>query len=172
MSERNWPTSLAMLLQHEGGNDDDPRDPGGRTSRGITQEEYTEWREAGGLLTRDVWAAGDVEVERIYHDEYWNGAHCGWLPDGVDYVVFDYGVLSGTWRAAEALQRIVNVEIDGRIGPLTIAATRRMPAPQIINALLDQHLAWMRSLPTWAHFGAGWKARVDEVRAQALKMVH
>ena len=39
-----FPTSVALTLVSEGGNDDDPRDPGGRTSRGITQNEWNNWR--------------------------------------------------------------------------------------------------------------------------------
>lgn len=52
---------LAVTLKFEGGNDDDPRDPGGRTSRGILQREYDRYRDARGLPRGDVWRAADVD---------------------------------------------------------------------------------------------------------------
>ncbi len=39
----NFAASLAFVLQDEGGNDDDPDDHGGRTSRGITQRVWDAW---------------------------------------------------------------------------------------------------------------------------------
>jgi lysozyme family protein len=52
---------------------------------------------------------------------------CDELPSGVDYAVFDYGVNSGISRAAKVLQRLVGTDVDGEIGPNTIAATTTLP---------------------------------------------
>jgi len=47
--EANFAKALAWLRTSEGGNDDDPDDSGGRTSRGITQREYNAYCEMAGL---------------------------------------------------------------------------------------------------------------------------
>src|SRR5271157_3262540 len=82
----NFEPSLKLVLISEGGSDDDPHDPGGRTSRGITQREYNAYRIREGLVQGDVWRATDAEVKQIYHDSYWE-PWCDKFPLGVDYVI-------------------------------------------------------------------------------------
>jgi lysozyme family protein len=93
------------------------------------------------------------------------------LPPGVDYAVFDYGVNSGVVRAARVLQRIVGVEQDGKIGPITLAATADKNPAELVNAICDDRLHFLQGLKTWKLFGKGWGRRVREVRAAALAMV-
>lgn len=170
MAASSYGEALARLLVHEGGNDDDPRDPGGRTSRGILQREWDVWRRGHPGLPADVWRAPQDQVEAIYRQNYWNALRCDDLPAGVDYAVFDYGVNSGIGRAAKVLQRLVGTAVDGEVGPDTIAATKRANAGKLIEAICDERLAFLQGLRTWPTFGKGWSRRVREVRAAALKM--
>jgi lysozyme family protein len=171
MAASSYGEALARLLVHEGGNDDDPRDPGGRTSRGILQREWDVWRRGHPGLPADVWRAPQDEIEAIYRQNYWNALRCDDLPAGVDYAVFDYGVNSGIGRAAKVLQRMVATAVDGEVGPGTIAATKRANAAALIAAICDERLAFLQGLRTWPTFGKGWGRRVREVRAAALAMV-
>lgn len=66
MAASSYAEALRRLLQHEGGNDDDPRDPGGRTSRGIIQREWNVWRETHPGLPADVWQAPQSRAEKYY----------------------------------------------------------------------------------------------------------
>ncbi|WP_346656139.1 glycosyl hydrolase 108 family protein [Bradyrhizobium sp. dw_78] len=43
---------LPFTLKQEGGNSDDPHDPGGRTHKGIIQREYDKYRRSKGLPLR------------------------------------------------------------------------------------------------------------------------
>jgi len=171
MAASSYGEALARLLVHEGGNDDDPRDPGGRTSRGILQREWDAWRGSHPGLPADVWRAPQDQVEAIYRQNYWNPLRCDDLPAGVDYAVFDYGVNSGIGRAAKVLQRLVATAVDGEVGPDTITAAKRANAPALIAAICDERLAFLQGLRTWPTFGKGWGRRVREVRAAALAMV-
>ena len=135
-----------MTLVSEGGNDDDPRDPGGRTSRGITQNEWNNWRASHPGLPADVWQAPQEQVEAIYWLNYWNALACDQLPAGVDYCVFDYGVNSGNSRAAVALQQFVGTTVDGEIGPLTIAAAAKADPASLVGKICDQRLAFLKGL--------------------------
>lgn len=170
MVATNFDQCLAALLVHEGGNDDDPRDPGGRTSRGITQSEYDVWRTAQGLTKRDVWTASDAEVRAIYYTNYWGAVRGDDLPSGVDYCVFDYAVNSGVSRSSKALQAAIGATQDGAIGSQTLAATRTKSAASVITAICDSRLTFLQGLSTWATFGRGWSARVSDVRAMSLQM--
>ena len=160
-----------MTLVSEGGNDDDPRDPGGRTSRGITQNEWNNWRASHPGLPADVWQAPQEQVEAIYWLNYWNALACDQLPAGVDYCVFDYGVNSGNSRAAVALQQFVGTTVDGEIGPLTIAAAAKADPASLVGKICDQRLAFLKGLGTWRTFGNGWTRRVEGVRRQATAMI-
>src|SRR5262245_12267137 len=172
MAASSYHEALARLLVHEGGNDDDPRDPGGRTSRGILQREWDVWRRSHPGLPADVWRAPQDQVAAIYRQNYWNALRCDDLPAGVDYAVFDYGVNSGIARAAKVLQRMIdaNLAVDGEIGPDTIATARAAPAASLIARICDERLAFLQGLRTWPTFGRGWSRRVQDVRAAALAM--
>src|SRR5947209_327305 len=132
MAKENWKASYAALRVSEGGNDDDPADHGGRTSRGIIQREYDAWRREHGVSTRDVWTATEVEIEAIYHDEYW-APYCDLLPIGADYLLFNMAVNAGPSRGAKILQQALGVVADGRIGPVTREAARKADPRMLIE---------------------------------------
>jgi len=60
---------------------------------------------------------------------------------------------------------------DGRLGPETLAAVSRMNPADLTSRLADERLDFYRGLSTFSTFGAGWTRRVDEVKADALKML-
>ena len=165
----NFAASLKAVLQDEGGNDDDPSDHGGRTSRGITQREYTAWRALKGQAPVDVWAATDDEVAAIYHDEYWN-PFCDKMPVGVDYLYFDMAVNAGPYRAATLLQRALHVAEDGRIGPITRAAVKNVDPKVLVTKFSDIKRVWYKAL-NQPKYTKGWLNRTTEVQDNAMKMI-
>lgn len=169
MTAANWPSSLALLLKSEGGNDDDPSDHGGRTSRGVTQREYDAWRKLQGKTTRDVWTANDDEIASIYHSQYWLPL-CDQLPSGVDYLYFDMAVNAGPYRASVLLQRALGVTDDGRIGPITLEAIKNANAQVLIASYSKAKSDFYRSLHQ-PKFLKGWLNRVSTVQTNATKMV-
>ena len=117
----NFPACMAIVKKWEGGNDDDPRDPGGRTSRGVIQREYDRYRQAKGQPTRDVWTMADAERDEIFKAGYWDVVSADQLPAGIDLVTFDPAINSGPAQGVKWLQRALGVADDGRVG----LATRR-----------------------------------------------
>lgn len=161
---------VALVLKYEGGNDDDLQDPGGRTSRGILQREWDAWRNSHPGLSPDVWDAPQDQVLAIYKEQYWNTLLCDSLPPGVDLAVFDFGVNSGVGRSAKLLQTLVGSDVDGEVGPDTIAATAKSDPVSIVGQFCDRRLAFLHGLATWGTFGRGWTARVVDVRKEALAL--
>lgn len=161
---------VALVLQDEGGNDDDPDDPGGRTSRGITQEDWNSWLQTHPSLPADVFNAPQDQIMAIYRAKYWDKLSCDDLPAGVDYVVFDYGVLSGIRQSAKILQSYVGAAVDGDIGPQTTAAAASANAPLVINQISDERITYMEQSKVWWKYGKGWTSRVQRVRAAATAM--
>lgn len=169
MTASNFNASLKLVLQSEGGNDDDPDDHGGRTSRGITQREYDAWRRERGQPTLDVWQAPQSDIIAIYHDEYWQPL-CDTLPAGVDYIVFNNNVLDGPVRSTILLQQALGVVADGRIGPISRAAIASADATTLINKLSAASSVFYQSLHQ-PKFLRGWLNRVAFVQKNALQMV-
>ncbi len=169
MAASSFPASLKLVLQSEGGNDDDPSDHGGRTSRGITQREYDAWRREKGLSALDVWKAPQQDIETIYHDEYWMPL-CDTLPAGVDYIVFNNNVLDGPTRSTILLQQALGVAGDGRVGPVTREAIKNADAKTLIARLSSVSRAFYISLHQ-PRYTKGWLNRVASVNTNATKMV-
>lgn len=181
MVASNFAPSLACVLVHEGGKDDDAQDPGGRTAYGVIQRRYNQYRKAKGLPTRDVWLIEPDERTEIYRIYYWDVCRAADLPAGLDYCVFDACVNSGDAQAAKWLQRALNdvraksgqgaIAVDGRIGDGTVqAANETDDMDAVIAGLSARRLAMLQNLKTWPHFGKGWSRRVAEVKklAQAV----
>lgn len=172
--EANFKQSLAWVRESEGGNDDDPDDSGGRTSRGITQREYDAYIRIAGLPHGDVWKAPDQVIDDIYHKSYWN-PYCPTMPPGVDYMLFDDGVLSGPMTAIMTLQRALKVAPDGHIGVITsealINADHETLVKAIAQARLDRYEGIIHRRPKDAKFRKGWRNRVMFAEKNALTLL-
>jgi lysozyme family protein len=164
----NFEKALALVLEHEGGWVNHPKDPGGATMKGVTQEVYNAYRKLRGRGLLSVKYITDEELRAIYKFQYWDKVQGDFLPSGVDYAVFDFAVNSGVSRAAKYLQAVVGVAQDGQIGAKTLSAITS-PA-KTINALCDRRMGFVRNLKTFLTFGKGWTRRVQGVRAHALEM--
>lgn len=164
MAASNFAKCLSLVLAHEGGYVNHPRDPGGATNKGITQKVYDAFRSNAKKPLRSVRYIDDVEVEAIYKVNYWDRAKCDQLPAGVDYAVFDYAVNSGVSRAVKDLQRVVGAPVDGAMGEITLRATisyaSRNPPLYLVVQLCERRMSFLKSLKTWSTFGTGWTRRV------------
>lgn len=165
--------SLAIVLHHEGGFVNHPRDPGGMTNLGVTRRVWEEWT---GRPSSEAEMRGLTPelVTPLYHARFWQVINADRLPHGVDLVVFDFGVNAGPRRGARFLQRIVGTTQDGLIGPITLAATERFAAAhgarELIRIYSDDRRDYYRRLPTFEVFGRGWLRRTDEVEVAAMAM--
>jgi lysozyme family protein len=168
--QSNFDTCLKKLLIHEGNFVNHPSDPGGITNLGVTAKVWEEW--VGHPVDEKVMRAlTPTDVGPLYKRKYWDKVQGDELPSGVDYVVFDAAINSGPGRAAKWLQACVGVEPDGGIGPATLAAVKSQNPKELIENLCDKRLNFLQSLSTFATFGKGWERRVNEVKAEALRML-
>ena len=159
-----------QILTHERGFVKHPLDPGGATNMGITLRTLRAWRDKD-VTEDDVETLSRDEAKDIYRSQYWNVMKCDDLPQGVDLMVFDFGVNAGPRASIQILQRAAGAEADGSIGPLTLRAVRTAEARALIDALARMRIDFYRKLTTFETFGGGWEKRVEEIRKQALLMV-
>lgn len=183
--DANFTKCLGWVRVSEGGNDDDPDDAGGRTSRGITQREYDAYIEIAGLkgkVDADVWRAPDPIVDDIYNKSYWH-PYCPTLPGGVDYVFFDECVNAGSGEAVYMLQaallrmgfNIGPTGADRHFGLLTSAALFKATPAALVGAMSAVRVAIYRNIeariPRDKKFDSGWMNRVTFCEKNALTLV-
>ena len=168
--QSNFDKAFSSTMKEEGGYVNNKNDPGGMTNLGVTKKSWEEY--VGHEVTEsDMRALTKDIVKPFYKKRYWDACKCSDLHGGVDLVVFDIAVNSGTGRAAKFLQEAVGVTPDGSIGPRTLSAEANFGANLIINKICDRREAFYRSLPTFPTFGKGWLARCERVRQEAISMV-
>lgn len=169
MAASTFERGLSLVLKHEGGWSDDPHDPGGATNLGVTIGTLSLW--LGRPATKaEVRALTAASVAPLYRRRFWDAIQGDALPAGLDYALFDFAVNSGPRRAVIGLQRGLQIADDGRLGPVTLEAVAKHKPADLIDALCDGRLAFLRALSTWPRFGRGWSRRVEEVRAAALAL--
>ena len=168
-----FPAALKILLKHEGGYVNHPRDPGGRTNLGVTQRVWEDWRDmpATEAIMR---ALTPEKVAPLYRARYWDTVRAPDLPPGLDLHVFDFGVNAGPARAIRYLQMMVGANPDGKFGPATMKALSnyidQYGTAKAIRRYAELREQYYRSLKTFPTFGKGWLRRNREVTASALEM--
>ena len=163
---------LKRILKHEGGFVNDPLDSGGMTNLGVTKRV---WEEFVGhpVSEADMRALIPEKVAPMYKIKYWNPSYCAVLPKGLDYVVFDHAVLSGTGRSVKTLQSCLGLVADGVIGPKTMAAINASNAKDLITKFSDARADFYQGIvarkPDQARFIKGWLNRVEDARKLAIE---
>jgi len=170
MASENFKKCLDMLLAHEGGFVNHPKDPGGMTNLGVTKKVYDEWigRESTEQEMRDL---TPDDVGPIYKKNYWDRVKGDLLVSGLDWACFDWAVNSGSGRPAKAVQRAVGATQDGAIGPATLSLVMEKDPKFIIEYVHDVRQDFYKSLKTFETFGRGWTRRNKETLHQALEMI-
>jgi len=167
--KENWDTCFAMVLKHEGGFVNHPKDPGGMTNLGVTRTNWELYLDHD-VTEADMRALTPEMVKPFYKKNYWDRIRGDELPSGVDYAAYDLAVNSGTGRAAKYLQRIAGVTEDGVIGPQSLKAIQKCDAESAVDALCTMRLNFLKGLNTFDTFGKGWTIRVYDVMAKATEM--
>lgn len=169
--KQNFDKCLTMLLKHEGGFVDHPKDPGGMTNLGVTKAVYDKW--IGRKSTEaEMRGLTQDDVAPIYKKNYWDRCKCDQLPSGADWSVFDWAVNSGTGRASKAMQKIVGAKQDGAIGPKTLQMIANEKAEFLVEKMYDQRQSFYEKLNTFETFGRGWTRRNKETKETALELIH
>ena len=167
--KNNFDKCLAMLLAHEGGFVNHPKDPGGMTNLGVTRAVYEDWVD-GPVSEQDMRDLKPEDVGPIYKKKYWDRVKADNLPEGLDWSCFDWCVNSGSKRPAKALQRIIGATADGSIGPATLTLVADHDPVELIEKMFDSRQSFYEGLTTFDTFGRGWTRRNKETLEQSLTM--
>ena len=170
MAAENYDKCLELILHHEGGYVNHPKDPGGETNLGVTKRVYEEW---GG--TKDMVDLTVEDVAPIYEKNYWGRTKCNDLTSGLELCVFDFAVNAGPGRAAKYLQSMIGTTVDGGIGPNTLRAVGNYVEEVGLQSAIENYQAnrqrYYEKLSTFETFGRGWTRRVDETTEEAIALI-
>lgn len=168
----NFDICLKNLLVHEGGYVNNPADPGGMTNLGVTKQVWEEWV-GHPVSEKEMRNLTPLMVSPLYKRKYFDACHADELISGVDYCIFDLSVNSGVGRAIKLLQSCVGATPDGGFGSITLALTKKAEEDpvKLIENYCGKRLDFLQSLQAFPTFGKGWTRRVEEVKAEALKML-
>lgn len=131
MDERFF-QAVEVVLAHEGGYVNDPRDPGGETKYGISKRSYPHLDIAN--LTRE-------DAIAIYYRDWWQRYGYGRLQDeAIATKLLDMAVNMGPATAHRLLQEVLvflgyDIAVDGIIGPQTVGATNKADPKRLLQLL-------------------------------------
>lgn len=152
-------TALEVVLHHEGGYVDNPKDPGGETKHGISKRAYPDL---------DIPNLTKAQAAEIYFKDYWQKIRGDRLPFGVSLILFDFAVNAGIKQAVKCLQKVVSVKRDGVFGDMTMIATFAHNKAYVMECLTTERILYYSKLNNFETFGAGWIRRSIETLSTAL----
>lgn len=160
------------LFGSEGGLSNHPNDRGGLTNFGITQRTLQNAQRLGLVDDNitDVRSITPTIADTIYYNMYWSNPRLhlndiASVNPGLAIAIFDMTVNSGPTAAAEALQSVLGVNVDGNIGPITLNAISNYESETgLFDDYLDQRQDFYNSIiendSTQAIFAIGWTNRL------------
>ena len=158
MFDMDFDKAFDILIGHEGGYVNHPRDPGGETHWGVTKRSYP--KENIRKMTK-------ARAKVIYKRDFWDPCSCDHLPVLVRYPVLDAAVNSGPSQAIRWLQAAAGVAVDGKLGPITMGAVLEADGGVLLARMMGERLQFMSDLSIWDTFSEGWAKRVAAVLRMA-----
>jgi lysozyme family protein len=155
--------AFKIMVGHEGGFQDDPRDRGNWTTGvvGHGKNIGTKYGISGmSYPAEDIKGMTLDRARAIYLRDFWQAAGCDYVPPKARFSLFDTAVNSGVRQAIKFLQRAVGAQDDGVIGPKTLMLLEATPPAVFIARYNGHRLQFMSALPNWPAFGRGWANRV------------
>ena len=152
---------IEVVLEHEGGYVNDPKDPGGETNFGIAKRSHPDV---------DIKNLTKEGAKEIYKEVYWDKNKVESLPEELWHIYFDMCVNQGKSRAVKIIQRAVNgkggsLTVDGGMGPMTIAAIgkSRVELDRVRAYRVKYYSDLVSRKPDLERFYFGWFKRALEV---------
>ena len=155
----NFDEIIEVVLHHEGGYVNDPKDPGGETNFGIAKRSHPDVDIKN--LTKDG-------AKEIYKEHYWDKNKVESLSEELRHIYFDMCVNQGRGRAVKILQKAANAKgadlvVDGGMGPKTIAAMEGVELQRVRAYRVKYYADLVTRKPDLEKFYFGWFRRALEV---------
>lgn len=167
--------AFALTVGVEGGLTTDPKDRGNWTTGVIGKGECKGTKygiSAMSYPSLDIANLTLDQAKAIYQKDYWTSIRADLLPTPAAIVLFDYAVNSGPGGKIELMQTsagLVGKNVDGEVGPTTLAAIAAMGGPKLAAEITARRMMALASLQTWKTYGLGWARRMAAILAAAIE---
>lgn len=147
-------------------------DPGGATSWGVTYQTWSGWQRLHGVTPSLALfrACQQSDFLSLYNSMFWNACRCGSM-GAVGIQIFDAAVNCGPGNAVKFLQTVLDVEIDGQIGPITLRVAQQTDQNALARQLCAQREEFYSTRSGARYFERGWDARAERCRDLVLGML-
>lgn len=145
--------AFAALIGNEGGYSNNPADPGGETMWGITARVARANGYAGPMKSLSLETA-----KAIAKDVYWDPLHLDEFDPRIAFQMLDANYNGG--KTVRWAQQAAGADVDGKMGPATIAALKAVDPHAFVLSFLSQRLNYLVDLATWKTFSRGWTRRI------------
>lgn len=152
----------------------DPRDPGGATSWGVTFSTWASWQRLHNQpamfatfrsLARDAFMP-------LYRLLFWQAVRGDEVPPAIAASLFDAAVGSAPLHAIQFLQTVLGVTVDGIFGNKeTMPAVLRADPADLVHGLWQNREAYYVRLPTYRIYGRGWDRRAADCERLSLSLI-
>lgn len=166
----DFDTCFDLVMTFDGFANDRAAGENFATTYGVTQMTWA-YALSKGIVTDQFDQATKDDCKAIIHALGWNAANCGRLNPGINLMVFNDAVLSGSGHAVRLLQRVVGATEDGVCGPQTIRLANSYPTKRLIADLATADNTYLSSLDKADLYLAGWERRESYMQQHALAMV-
>lgn len=167
--------AAAIVIGAEGTRSNDACDAGGLTVFGHDQASWPDLlirvpAAVRALLSRSVADLTWDQAILAYRAGYWDFVRGNDLPAPLALLLFDAAVNQGLGWAPAAFQSVLGVQVDGDIGPATVAAAHVADVLETLGEFTYRRLLRYRQAGNYVTFGRGWETRV--IRTAALSAVY
>ena len=152
---------IEVILEHEGGYVNDPKDLGGETKYGITKRFYPDL---------DIKNLSKDEARKIYYEDYWLRFKVPEIPDQLKHIYFDMCVNQGVGTAVKIIQKALNskganLKVDGGLGPNTIKTLheKKICKDRLTCYRLKHYYDLVNKKPEQERFLFGWFRRAKSL---------
>lgn len=167
-------TPLVIWIKSwEGGFSDDPDDKGGPTNNGITLATF---RSVYGRnkTVDDLKRMTDTQWEHIFRTKFWDR----WQADRIVDINVAFFLVQWVWGSGvhgiKIPQRILGTDVDGVVGPKTLAAVNARNGRQLFALLQQEKAAYLErccvSTPTNRKYLIGWLKRLYSMKYGSLTL--
>lgn len=170
--------AIPLVMVHEGGLSDNPKDPGGITAYGWSLRALQARGidiDGDGDVDRDdvlaLYRKGPAAAEALYDREIWEKqGYAALASQDVANKIFDMAVNMGEGTANMIAQKAAvslgaTLAVDGVFGPKTVAAINALEPPRFMVAykrlLVARYQEIVRRHPELAVFLPGWLTRAN-----------
>lgn len=156
---------VPIIKKWEGGFVNDPDDSGGATNKGVTLATFRSFYGSSKTIN-DLKTMTDAQWLHIFLNGYWNKCQASKINNqAIANIFVDWAWASGPVTAIKKVQGLVGTDVDGIVGPKTLAAINGANQEQLFNKIKAARIKFVEDLvkvrPKDKKFLSGWKNRIN-----------